>query len=155
MCLLTAHGGYCGIIRHCSFLPSTCFQVKWNHSPLGALPAKVEFKPPIICHVIELKAYACSSQVYQLFSFQWCTHSFLFQLKKVDPVLKQRGMDVLSDAWEGKSISRKHIYFRPLLYGLNHSTSLCCTGSSCLECVMTIFPSDVNKKLHVYFVSYK
>lgn len=25
---LTTHGGYCGIIRHCSFLPSACFQVK-------------------------------------------------------------------------------------------------------------------------------
>lgn len=82
VCFLTTHGGYCGIIRHCSFLPPPCFQAKWIHSPLGALQAKVESKPPIICHVIELKAYACSSQVCQWFPFQWCTHSFPFQLKK-------------------------------------------------------------------------
>lgn len=30
------------------------FQAKWIHSPLGALQAKEESKPPIICHVIEL-----------------------------------------------------------------------------------------------------
>ncbi|TNN59946.1 hypothetical protein EYF80_029850 [Liparis tanakae] len=37
------------------------FQVKWIHSPLGDLQAKVELKSSINCHIIELKA--CSSSM--------------------------------------------------------------------------------------------
>lgn len=143
------HGGYCGIIRCCSFLPSTCFQVKQIHSPLGGLQTEVESKPPIICHVIELKAYACSSQVCQLFSFQWCT-LVSFSFKKVEPVPKQH---VLSEAWERENNQSKMYisisFTRPIMYGLNNSVCLCCTGNSCFECGSDTFPVLLTRK-HIH-----